>query len=78
MAGPKKDWKPTLEQLNPDKSKGEFRRGTPDSHFENEMSDEDWAKSEAIFNNETKIAKEEAAIDALLDGDDTLFNELEY
>ncbi len=77
MAGPKKDWEPTLEQLNPDKTKGEFRR-TPDHKFENEMSDEAWEKSEAIFNNEKKIAKEEAAIDALLDGDDTLFDELEY
>ena len=70
------NWEPTLEQLNPDKKKGEFWKGIPDSHFENESSDEAFFRS--LAKTEAEIDKEEAAIDALLEGDDTLFNKLEY
>ena len=48
----------------------------PDEFFENE-SDEA-AVLESIAISEKQIDKEEAAIDALLDGDDTLFDKLKY
>ena len=48
----------------------------PDDFFENESDTAAVFESEAI--DEKQIDKEEAAIDALLDGDDTLFDALEY
>ena len=51
-------------------------RPIPDSFFENETDEAAVFESEAI--SEKQIDKEEAAIDALLDGDDELFNKLKY
>ncbi len=51
-------------------------RPIPDSFFENETDEAAVLESEAI--SEKQIDKEEAAIDALLEGDDTLFNKLKY
>ncbi len=51
-------------------------RPIPDSFFENETDEAAVFESEAI--SEKQIDKEEAAIDALLDGDDSLFNKLKY
>ena len=48
----------------------------PDSFFENESDPEAVARSEAI--SEKAIDKEGAAIDALLDGDDSKFDDLKY
>ena len=44
--------------------------------FENESAPEAVAASEAV--TEEEIDEEEAAIDKLLDGDDSAFDELEY
>ncbi len=73
MAGPKKEWVSTPEQPTPDRAKGESR-GIDDWLFED---DNDWVRPE-YMKTKAQIDKEEKAIDALLDGDDTLFNELEY
>ena len=48
----------------------------PDEFFENESDEAAVLESEKI--SERQIKKEEDAIDKLLDGDDKLFNELEY
>ena len=48
----------------------------PNAYFENETDEAALLKSEAI--DEKQIGKEEKAIDALLDGDDELFDKLEY
>ncbi len=48
----------------------------PDEWFANESDPSTILKSEAV--SEAQIDKEEAAIDAVLNGDDTLFNELNY
>ncbi len=48
----------------------------PDDFFENESDEATVLKSEAIA--EKQLAKEEAAIDALLDGDDSAFDDLDY
>ena len=47
-----------------------------DDMFENETPPAMVKQSESI--TEAEIDEEEAAIDALLDGDDTLFDKLEY
>ena len=47
-----------------------------DGMFENESPPEVVAESEKI--TEEEIDEEEAAIDKLLDGDDSAFDELEY
>ena len=49
---------------------------TPDDFFENESDEAAILKSEAIA--EKQLAKEEAAIDKLLDGDDSAFDALDY
>ncbi len=48
----------------------------PDEYFANESDEAAVLESERI--SEKQIDKEEAAIDALLDGDDKLFDELDY
>ncbi len=49
---------------------------TPDEFFANESDEAAILASEKI--SEKQIDKEEAAIDALLDGDDSALDELEY
>ena len=68
----------TADNPVPAKGKRTFRDGTPfpDELFENESTPEAVAESERI--SEKQIDKEEAAIDALLDGDDKLFDKLKY
>ncbi len=51
-------------------------RPIPDDFFENESDEAAVLKSEAIA--EKQIDKEEAAIDALLEGDDSAFDDLDY
>ncbi len=51
-------------------------RPIPDSFFENETDEAAVLESEAI--SEKQIDKEEAAIDALLEGDDSAFDDLDY
>ncbi len=51
-------------------------RPIPDSFFENETDEAAVFESEAI--SEKQLAKEEAAIDKLLDGDDSAFDDLDY
>ena len=48
----------------------------PDEFFENETDEAAVLASEKI--SEKQIDKEEAAIDALLDDDDSVFDDLEY
>ncbi len=48
----------------------------PDEFFENESDEAAVLASEKI--SEKQIDKEEAAIDALLEGDDSAFDDLEY
>ena len=48
---------------------------TPDEYFENESDEATVLKSEAIA--EKQLAKEEEAIDALLEGDDSAFDDLD-
>ena len=48
----------------------------PLDYFANETDEEALFKSEAI--DEKQLAKEVAAIDALLDGDDSPFDKLDY
>ena len=48
----------------------------PDEWFANESDPATVLASEAI--SEKQIDKEDAAIDALLDGDESLFNKLDY
>ncbi len=49
---------------------------TPDAFFENETDEAAVLESEAIA--EKQIDKEEEAIDKLLDGDDSAFDDLDY
>ena len=51
-------------------------RPIPDAYFENESDEAAVLESEAI--SEKQIDKEEAAIDALLEGDDSAFDNLKY
>ncbi len=60
----------------PDKRTTVSGRPTPDAFFENETDEAAVFESEAI--SEKQIDKEEAAIDALLDGDDGALDDLEY
>ncbi len=53
-----------------------FGTPIPDAFFENEPDEAAVLASEKI--SETQIDKEEAAIDALLDGDDGALDDLEY
>ena len=48
----------------------------PDEFFANESDDAAVLESERI--SEKQIDKEEAAIDAMLDGDDSAFDDLDY
>ncbi len=48
----------------------------PDAFFENESDEAAVLASEAM--SEAQIDKEEAAIDKLLDGDDSAFDDLDY
>ena len=68
----------TPENPTPKPGKRTDRDGNPipDAFFENETDEAAVLASEKI--SEKQIDKEEAAIDALLEGDDTLFNELDY
>ncbi len=67
----------TADNPTPKPGKRTFRDGRPfpDEFFENESDEAAVLESERI--SEKQIDKEEAAIDALLDGDDTLFNKLD-
>ena len=60
----------------PGKRTDVFGNPIPDDFFENETDEAALLKSEAIA--EKQVDKEEAAIDALLDGDDSLFDKLDY
>ncbi len=68
----------TADNPTPKPGKRTFRDGTPfpDAFFENETDEAAVLKSEAIA--EKQLAKEEAAIDKLLDGDDNALDDLEY
>ena len=68
----------TAENPTPKPGKRTTLVGTPipDAYFENESDEAAVLESEAI--SEKQIDKEEAAIDALLEGNDTLFNKLKY
>ncbi len=68
----------TPENPTPKPGKRTDRDGhpIPDEYFENESDEATVLKSEAIA--EKEINKEEAAIDALLDGDDSAFDKLKY
>ncbi len=68
----------TPENPTPKPGKRTFRDGRPipDAFFENESDPAAVLESEAIA--EKEIDKEEAAIDALLDGDDSAFDKLKY
>lgn len=68
----------TPENPTPKPGKRTDRSGypIPDEFFENESDEATVLKSEAIA--EKEIDKEEAAIDALLDGDDSAFDKLKY
>ncbi len=61
-----KPWKRTDRDGNP----------IPDAFFENESDEAAVLKSEKI--SEKQLAKEEAAIDKLLDGDDSALDDLDY
>ena len=68
----------TADNPTPKPGKRTSLLGTPipDDFFENESDEAAVLESEAI--SEKQIDKEEAAIDALLEGDDSLFDKLEY
>ncbi len=68
----------TAENPTPKPGKRTSAMGTPipDEFFEKESDDAAVLKSEAI--SEKQIDKEEAAIDALLDGDDSALDDLDY
>ncbi len=68
----------TADNPTPKPGKRTTLLGTPipDDFFENESDEAAVLESEAI--DEKQIDKEEAAIDALLEGDDSLFDNLEY
>ena len=68
----------TAENPTPKPGKRTSLVGTPipDAYFEHESDEATVLESEAIA--EKQIDKEEAAIDALLEGDDTLFDKLKY
>ena len=53
-----------------------FGTPTPDEFFENETDEAAVLASEKI--SEKQIDKEEAAIDALLEGDDSALDDLDY
>ncbi len=60
----------------PGKRTDVFGTPIPDDYFENESDEAAVIASEKI--SEKQIDKEEAAIDALLDGDDSAFDDLDY
>ncbi len=68
----------TADNPTPKPGKRTDRVGNPipDDFFENESDEAAVLKSEKI--SERKIDKEEAAIDALLEGDDRAFDDLVY
>ncbi len=68
----------TADNPTPKPGKWTSLTGTPipDEFFENETDEAAVLKSEAIA--EKQLAKEEEAIDKLLDGDDSAFDDLEY
>ena len=68
----------TADNPTPKPGKRTTAIGTPppDAYFENESDPAEVIASEKI--SKKQIDKEEAAIDALLDGDDSAFYELEY
>ncbi len=68
----------TPENPTPKPGKRTSGMGTPipDEFFENESDEAAVIASEKI--SEKKIDKEEAAIDALLDGDDSALDDLDY
>ncbi len=68
----------TADNPTPKPGKRTDRDGNPipDDFFENESDEAAVLKSEAI--SEKQIAKEEAAVDALLEGDDSTFDDLDY
>jgi hypothetical protein len=60
----------------PGKRTGRDGNPIPDDFFENESDEATVLKSEAIA--EKQLAKEEVAIDKLLDGDDSALDDLDY
>ncbi len=68
----------TAENPTPKPGKRTTAMGTPtpDAFFENETDEAAVLASEKI--SEKQIDKEEAAIDALLDGDDSALDDLDY
>ncbi len=60
----------------PGKRTDVFGNPIPDEFFENESDEAAVLASEKI--SEKQIYKEEAAIDALLEGDDSALNDLDY
>ena len=68
----------TADNPTPKPGKRTSAMGTPipDAFFENESDEAAVLESEAI--SEKQIDKEEAAIDALLDGDDSALDDLDY
>ena len=68
----------TAENPTPKPGKRTSGMGTPipDEFFENETDEAAVLASEKI--SEKQIDKEEAAIDALLEGDDSALNDLDY
>ncbi len=68
----------TADNPTPKPGKRTTAIGTPipDAFFENETDEAALLASEAI--DEKQLAKEEKAIDALLDGDDSAFDGLNY
>ncbi len=68
----------TPENPTPKPGKRTSLTGTPipDEFFENETDEAAVLKSEAIA--EKQLAKEEKAIDKLLDGDDSALDDLDY
>ena len=68
----------TADNPTPKPGKRTTAMGTPipDDFFENESDEAAVLKSEAIA--EKQLAKEETAIDALLDGDDSALDDLDY
>ncbi len=68
----------TPENPTPKPGKRTSGMGTPipDEFFANESDEATVLKSEAIA--EKQLAKEEEAIDKLLDGDDSAFDDLDY
>ncbi len=68
----------TADNPTPKPGKRTTAIGTPipDAYFENESDPAAVIASEKI--SEKQIDREEAAIDALLEGDDSAFDDLEY